>query len=118
MENFNPLMVVLAGVAFGLVVGVLTERSSNRRDPIYGGGPARLFHYLAASAVTAMPVTIISAAIAGGILFALIVALALAAVLWLSALIFAAIERPAREAALSAKAARGWTEEDARTSGL
>lgn len=114
----TPQITVLLGVIFGLTVGVLTERSSNRRDPIYGGSTARIFHYIVASAVTAMPVTIIASAITGGIVFAIGVALALAAVLWSSAFIFATIEKPARDAALKQKAEQGWTETDARTSGL
>jgi hypothetical protein len=111
-------IVLLIGILFGLGVGIRTEQSSNRREPVYGGGSARFFHYLMSATASAMPVTIIACAITGGLLFAVYVALSLAATLWTSALIFATVERPAREVALAQKAAAGWTEEDARTSGL
>lgn len=112
------MTVVWFGIAFGLVMGVFTSRSSTKRDPIYGGAAPKAVHYITASTVTAMPVTIIAAAISNGLLFAVFVALGFAAVLWSSALIFAALERPSREAALAKQTERGWTEEDARTSGL
>jgi uncharacterized membrane protein YdjX (TVP38/TMEM64 family) len=109
---------LISGLLFGLIVGVFTERSSARREAIYGGNSARMLHYVTSSAVTAMPVTIIACAITGGLLFAVFVALGLAATLWGSALGFAAVEYPMRQQALKSKQDQGWTEEDARTSGL
>ncbi|MEO1439546.1 MAG: hypothetical protein AAFV33_04030, partial [Chloroflexota bacterium] len=50
--------------------------------------------------------------------FTLAIAATMIALMYLSAMIFATMERPAREAALAVKAEQGWTEEDARTSGL
>jgi hypothetical protein len=117
---------IIFGVMFGLVAGFFVQRSSNNRDPIYGGGAARALHYIGASAVSAMPVTVIGVVITthgmGGIWvrlgYALLTALSLSAVMYTTMFIFATIERPAREQALRQKAESGWTEEDARTSGL
>jgi hypothetical protein len=117
---------ILLGVTFGLVAGIFVQRSSHNRDPIYGGGAARALHYLGASTVSAMPVTVIGVVIAshglGGIWvrlgYALLTALSLSVVMYTSMYLFATIERPAREQALHQKAEAGWTEEDARTSGL
>lgn len=111
-------IVLLLGILFGLGLGIRTEQSSSKREPVYGGGSARFFHYLMSATATAMPVTIIACAIAGGIIFAIVVAVCLATTLWGSALAFASVERSARETALAQKAAQGWTEQDARTSGL
>lgn len=116
---------IIFGIAFGLVAGIFVQRSSNNRDPIYGGGAARLLHYLGASTVSAMPVTVIGVVIAlhGNGLgvrlgYALLTGLSLGVVMYTTMFIFATIERPAREHALRQKAEAGWTEKDARTSGL
>ncbi|MFZ4812895.1 MAG: hypothetical protein ACOYL5_00060 [Phototrophicaceae bacterium] len=111
-------VILLAGVVFGLGVGLFTARTSARRDPIYGGAVARFFHYLAASVMTALPLTVIASAAVGGFLRALTVGLGFFVTLWGCALIFAWLERPAREVALARKVDLGWTEQDARTSGL
>ncbi|MEM6527796.1 MAG: hypothetical protein AAF653_05850 [Chloroflexota bacterium] len=110
---------ILIGIAIGLVVGRFTARSSANRDPIYGGTGAKVFHYLTASIATGS----FFALLAGLFLlenrwFTLAIAATMIALMYLCATIFATIERPAREAALAAKVDRGWTEEDARTSGL
>ena len=117
---------ILFGTVFGLFVGFFVARRSHRQDPIYGGGLAQGLHYLSASIVSAMPVTVIGVIItthgAGSIWlrlgYALLTAMALSALMYTSAFLFATVERPAREAALQRKTQLGWTEEDARTSGL
>lgn len=109
---------LLSCLIFGFVMGIFTTQTSARRDPIYGGTASRALHYLMASIVTAMPITILICVIVGGFLFAITVAAGLIISLWTTALIFASFERPAREAALADKANQGWTEQDARTSGL
>jgi len=109
---------LIVGILFGLGVGVLTARASQRRDPIYGGGAAHALHYLTASMSTAMPVTVLACLFTGGFLYALTVAVSLLVVMYAFAMGFAAAERAPRQRALQLRAARGWTEEDARTSGL
>jgi hypothetical protein len=118
------IITIVIGVVFGLVAGFFVERSSHRRDPVYGGSVARVLHYMSASAVAALPVTVTAVVItspeAGWMRlgYGLLTALGLSAVMYGSAFLFARIERPARDAALARKAQAGWTEEDARSSGL
>ena len=117
---------IIFGIAFGLVAGFFVQRSSQNRDPIYGGVTAQALHYIGASTVSAMPVTVLGVIIATHDLgvflvrlgYALLTALSLGVVMYGSMYIFAMVERPAREQALRQKAELGWTEEDARTSGL
>lgn len=108
-------------VVFGLIVGYFLARQSQRQDPIYGGVPAKALHYLLSSIVPTMPVTILVVIFtreSQKFVGALIAASTLFVLLWGTALLFAAVERPARNAALARKAQLGWTEQDARTSGL
>jgi hypothetical protein len=108
----------LAGIVFGLILGIFTARSSAKRDPIYGGIGSKALHYLMASAITAMPATILALALQAGLVFAILVAVGFAIFLQLMSLVFGAVENPARRVALQAQTDRGWTEEDARASGL
>ena len=114
----NHILALVIGLSIGLILGIFTARSSMNRDPIYGGAPSKTLHYVMASIVTAMPITIVSCAITGGLVYAITVAVTLTATLWSTAYIFGSIERPIREQALASQAEKGWTEEDARTSGL
>ncbi len=116
MTDFEILSLV--GLVFGLIVGPLTARSSIRREKIYGGTPAKLLHLLAAGMYVATPPTILTGVIVGvGLktLFPLALALIFGSLGIL--LIFATFEKQARPAH-DAKSERGWTAEDARTSGL
>ncbi len=112
------VIALIVGGLFGLGAGVFTARASQQREPIYGGGAAVAMHYFTASISTATPVMTILCLITGGFLYAVSVALSLLILSYASATVFATLERPAREGALSQKIAQGWTEEDARTSGL
>jgi len=110
---------ILVGIAFGLVVGVFTARSSVNRDPIYGDSGARVFHYLTASLSTGAPIAVLPGLfVLENRWYILAIAAIMVGLMYLCAMIFATMERPARETALAAKVDRGWTEEDARTSGL
>ncbi len=43
---------LLIGIVGGLILGVFTTRESLRRQPVRGGWPAHLLHYLGASSIT------------------------------------------------------------------
>lgn len=111
----TPLQALLIGLGFGLVLGGFTARSSARREKIYGGRAALAFHYIGASAVTGvLPVVIASLILGGGFGTAFPLALSFMLTGFLALVIFAVIEQPARSSHL----AKGWTEQDARTSGM
>ncbi len=121
MEGFATALrnALLVGLAFGLVAGYFTARASERREPIYGGAASRAMHYITASLFTGLPIATLLTAILGERWWAAVLtALALLVVVNVSAYIFAMLERPAREQALTQKAQQGYTEADARTSGL
>ena len=48
------LAVLAIGLVVGLVLGIFMRRESIKRQPIHGGPPAQLFHYLAASTISGM----------------------------------------------------------------
>ena len=111
----RTLLAILIGVGFGLVLGYFTARSSARREKIYGGQVAHLFHYLGSAAVTGVLPVGLSSLILGagfGTAFPLGVSFMIAG--FLALVIFAVLEHPAR----ASHVPQGWTEQDARTSGL
>jgi predicted MFS family arabinose efflux permease len=121
MEDFAAVLrsALLIGLAFGLVAGYFTARASERRETIYGGAASRIMHYITASLFTGLPIAVLLTAILGESWWrAILTALVLLVIVNISAYIFALFERPAREQALTQKAQQGYTEADARTSGL
>jgi hypothetical protein len=59
----NWLIALLIGSALGLVFGIFVARKSIAEKPIQGGTPARILHYLAASAFLAAAPTVLIGAI-------------------------------------------------------
>ncbi|MCQ3929756.1 MAG: hypothetical protein DPW16_04800 [Chloroflexi bacterium] len=116
MTDFE--IMVLVGLAFGLIVGPLTARSSIRREKIYGGTPAKSLHLLASGMYVATPPTILTGVIVSvGVKTFIPVGLALIFGSLGVLLIFAIFEKQARPTR-DTKTERGWTAEDARKSGL
>lgn len=115
----NRVLLVFGLIGFGLIFGILTARSSEKRQKIHGGPLSRFFNYLASSTMTALtPTALISififrlhlleiALIVVGIFTATFIFLAL----------YAIVEQPALTR-LSPAEDVGWTEQDAKTSGL
>jgi hypothetical protein len=111
----TPVLALLIGLGFALVLGYFTARGSARRERIHGGQAALVFHYIGAAAVTGvLPVVLASLILGGGFGLAFPLAVSFMLTGFLSLVIFAAVEHPARRR----QAVRGWTEQDARTSGL
>lgn len=118
MDN-RTLVIVLGLVVFGLVFGALTARSSEKRLKIYGGSMSRLFNYLASSAMTALaPTALISIFVFRlEILQIVLVVAGIFAITFIFITLHAIIEKPALEQ-MKPVEDRGWTEQDAKTSGL
>ena len=111
----NAQVALLVGVALAIVFGFFTARRSARHDKIYGGTPARVFHFIGAAGVTGiLPVVLITLILGQGFRTAFPFALSFLAVSWLGLLAYAIVERPARTKVRQQD--QGWTEKDARAS--
>lgn len=114
----DVLETLAVAAVFGVVLGPLLARSSARREKIYGGTAAQVFHLLGAVAMMGL----LPGVIAGVILripfvTTFSIALGLLALCFAALLVFAVLEKPSRPAP-QALEDRGWTAEDARTSGM
>ncbi len=117
----NEQLALLIGLACAVILGYFTTRSSNQREKVYGGPLAQIFHYIGAASFTGIvPVVLATVILGGGFLLAVRNLLIFLVVCAVALLIFAVIERPALEEAKRKLTTedRGWTKEDAITSGL
>jgi hypothetical protein len=116
----NQIIILAISLIFALILGPLTARSSARREPIYGGLPAHIFHVLGSMAFVALVPTVLTGIILGEGLAALPYAVALLVTSLLSVFIFAIIEKPARQRNMpkAVETDVAWTAEDAARSGL
>lgn len=118
-------------IALALYLGWRVNRHSMRREPVYGGRPAVLFNFLSAAFFAAIFPTVCMSVLVlhpdmveiAGITFSpiILIVVIFALLSLLSALLFAIVERAPLERARKEKAkrgAQGWTEQDAKTSGL
>lgn len=104
---------------FAVVFGPLLTRASIRLKPIHGGMLAHIFHFIGATAMVAVVPAVIAALVfGGGFKLAFPFALALMLGGLLAMVFFAIIEHPAMTAYEASRKDRGWTEQDARSSGL
>lgn len=111
------LALLFVGVSF---FGYRTMQSSKNREATYANMPADLFHWLAAGIMSMLaPIFLSSIFIFDlGFLQLVLLAFGLFGFALLMMLGFAYFEMPAKEKAKREQIDRGWTEEDARTSGL
>ena len=122
---------LVALIALALYLGWRVNRHSMQREPVYGGWPAVLFNFLSAAFFAAIFPTVCMSVlvlhpdmveIAGIIFNPIILIVVIFALLSLvSALLFAIVESAPLERAQKEQAKResqGWTEQDAKTSGL
>jgi hypothetical protein len=112
--------VILICLVFAVVFGPLAARSSNRRATIYGGLIAQIFHFIGAAAlVSVLPAVIAGLVLGGGFRAGVPVAVGLLVISLSSLVVFAIFEQPTLNAVEAQKGDdQGWTEEDARSSGL
>ena len=124
-------LLTLGLAALVLALGMVVHRRSLRQAPIHGGGLSAFFNFLSGACFVAIFPTVCVSVLAlhpelvevAGLtvnpLILIVVGLALGSLL--SSLLFAIMERAPAEAAAAEAARRdshGWTEEDARRSGL
>ncbi|QPC80987.1 hypothetical protein G4Y79_14875 [Phototrophicus methaneseepsis] len=110
---------ILGLVIFGLIFGYFTSRSSQKREAIYSGPIAQVFHYLASSLLCTLTPTILVSVIVlhVGFIRAVLIALAMFILALILLLPYALLEKPAIEDR-EKQDDRGWTREDAISSGL
>lgn len=107
-------LIIIASIA---IFSVPLMRRSLKRDKIYGGPLAQVFHFAAIAAyIGVLPAFLCGSILAGPKTFGLPVGLTLLGIALVSLLVHAVAERPAR--AIGIKEDRGWTEKDARSSNL
>lgn len=127
----TDLIAIIGLILFGIVMGVFAARSSNQREKLHGNQVARFFHYVACGLLSSIAPSVLVMAliihphwidIAGlavaPIVQMLAIALAMMGLALVCLMIFAVLEKPAKEAWQQAQIDRGWTEKDARESGL
>lgn len=116
MENwYIPVMI---GAVVGVIAGWFVARRSAKDEPIYGGTPARVLHYLGSAVFSGMPVTsILTILMGGGFVRAVVTGFAIVGVSLAIFIVFAIVEAPHR-AAHAAREDEGWTAQKARESGL
>ena len=113
------LLTLGVAAVYVTVFGVLMARSSNRHDPVYGGVAVKMFHILGCGLFVAILPTVLTSAFVlrtGHMIVPLVLGAVVASYAVL--LVFAALEQPHRQRAIAEKLSRGWTKQDARTSGL
>lgn len=124
-------LILMALAALALWLGRLVHRRSLQQQPVHGGGVARFFNFLSGLCFVAILPTVCASVlflhpelinVAGMTLNPLIpIVLGLAALSLLLSFLFALVEKApaARDHQEKARRERqGWTEEDARSSGL
>lgn len=116
----NQLTAFIVALVIGVIGGYFIAQRSAKREKIYGGVIPKAFNYIASAAMIALaPSVLCSTIVLGNELgFTLILLATLLLTAIGSSMIFALFENSSRKAALSSKTDRGWTEEDARKSGL
>lgn len=119
MTTVQTITIVLLVIG-GIGLGYTTMRSSKSRVAVHSGMPAELFHWISAGILAMLAPTILSSIfiLHIGLLRAVLLAVIMFAVALVSMMAFAYFEQPLIEKAKRQQDDRGWTEEDARTSGL
>ena len=110
-------IVVLVAFVIAATASVSTTRISKKKENIYGGLFAEVFHYLGVIAYLAvLPAALLGSLFVGPFKLGIPLALACLGVALLLFIGYAFVERSARVGLILED--RGWTEEDARSSGL
>lgn len=115
----RELFVLALMALFGVIFGWRVAQSSVKREPIQGGAGARVFNLLGAAGFVAVLPGVLCGLVLGVAHNILPIAIGLMLFSLISMFGFAVFERPARVALPAVpQEDRGWTEEDARKSGL
>lgn len=124
------VIAILALVVFGAVAGFFVSRHSQAREPIHGGPIARALNYAASALLISLAPTMLTMIFIvhpdplyigdtrlPAILILVLIALSLMGGALLLLMPYGMIEASAK-APVSGEEDRGWTEKDARSSGL
>jgi len=115
------LLPLVLGVPFAAWVGLYISRKSIQQQPIHGGKAARAAHYLGAAGAAGgaiyLPFVPILFILGRSVQWALVLGITSLLFGLVALVVFAFIERPFL-AAVKPPEDRGWTEADARQSGL
>ena len=105
-------------IVFGVVVGYVIAHRTEAKSPIHGGGIAWLCNYIASALIVSLPLTVILSifALEMHAVRVIIMAIGMLALAFVILIVYAVVEKPYLEQSLQED--RGWTEEDARSSGL
>lgn len=112
------LWTLIIGYGLGLLLGIVVSRKSLAKEKIYSGMPATVLHFLACVGFGSALPLVLSGVILGLGFNAVLLALGTFAATFLILIVYAVLEMPAHEKAIANQPDRGWTAEDARTSGL
>lgn len=112
------LIVFGVSLLFGLIIGPFVARLSAQKETIHGGVMAQVFNFMASVLFVGLVPGVITGIIVGEGLLVIPIAFGMLVLVFVSLILFALVENGPRKAALAKRVDRGWTEEDARSSGL
>lgn len=113
----RSLFVIVVSLVLGIALCLPTARRSVKKDKIYGGFLAELFHYIGvATYLCVLPAALLGTFLVGPLKFGIPLALTFLGISLIALLLYALVEHPARANIVIED--RGWTEQDARSSGL
>ncbi len=108
----------LISLVISIFLAAYVALVSHRADQVRGGVAAHVLHYLGAIGVVGtLPGGIAAIARGSGIIGIILVAVGFVLIAVVSLWFYAMVEKPAHDL-LAQQEDRGWTEQDARTSGL
>lgn len=112
------LIVFGVSLLFGVIIGPFVARLSTQKESIHGGALAHVFNFIASVMFVGLVPGVITGIIVGEGLLVIPIAFGMLAMVFVSLILFALVENAPRKAALAKRVDRGWTEQDARSSGL
>jgi hypothetical protein len=112
-----PIVSLVLLAIIGLYFGTTVARGSEKAQKIEGGQPARMLHFLACVVLASIAPSVMCQVLVLHTGSAFWTALVMIGILFVLLLAYAAFELPAK-AKIKKKEDKGWTAEDARTSGL
>jgi hypothetical protein len=116
----NQQIAILIAFIIALIGGYFISRKAAAHEKIYGGTIPTVLNYIVSAAMISIAPSVLCSTLVlhNGFWFSIGMVAVIFVIAVGSSMIFAVFENGARKAALSKKVDRGWTEEDARTSGL
>ncbi len=111
---------ILVSLVIAVIGGYFISRRAAKHEKIYGGALPVAFNYVTSAAmITIAPSVLCSTLVLHNDFgFTVLMVLSIVFIAIVSTMLFGFFENAPRKAATSKKVDRGWTEEDARTSGL